>query len=570
MKKATKKRKSCSSDNEGITINHIERMTMLISIETILRVVENSQLKSEYIDAINEFLQYISELQGITPTQALLLSLFVEGSSDGSSVTLSNLARYLDCPNVRVMQFQEDINDLVKRKFLRKVKRNYSSESLGYMVPADMIAAIVNDKRFIPRSLTAKNGIQFFQMFFDLTHQLKEEQIDTEMLKEEFEQLLEANGDIRYVKNLLRMNLPVNSKLMVTQMAYHLVLGQHETVSSSDLAFLFDDQYEAYEEIHYMEEDNHALMKKHIVEYAGKGEFLNRSTFKLTSSAREKLLKGFSLPKKETPAETMTIKADSIVKKSLFFNKEVERQIEDLSELLDVEKLTAIQARLKEHGRRTGFACLFYGAPGTGKTESVLQLAHMTGRDIMLVDMSEIKSKWVGESEQNIKAVFDNYRSLCKTCDRTPILLFNEADAILGTRVGKALRAVDKMENAIQNIVLQEMETLDGIMIATTNLEKSLDRAFERRFIYKVRFERPGIEQRKKIWLSMLPTLNDEMAHQLAASFDFSGGQIENIVRKCDVESILYGESSVDADKILRFCQEETIHKNNIPRIGFI
>ena len=188
----------------------------------------------------------------------------------------------------------------------------------------------------------------------------------------------------------------------------------------------------------------------------------------------------------------------------------------------------------------------------------------------MLVDMSEIKSKWVGESEQNIKAVFDNYRALCKTCGRTPILLFNEADAILGTRMGQALHAVDKMENTIQNIVLQEMETLDGIMIATTNLEQSLDSAFERRFIYKVRFDRPGIEQRQKIWLSMLPTLSDDMALQLATSYDFSGGQIENIVRKCDVESILHGESSVDADMIQRFCREETIHKNIISRIGFV
>ena len=230
----------------------------------------------------------------------------------------------------------------------------------------------------------------------------------------------------------------------------------------------------------------------------------------------------------------------------------------------------AIQTRLKEHGRRTGFACLFYGAHGTGKTESVLQIAHHTGRDIMQVDMSDIKSKWVGESEQNIKAVFDKYRVLCKTCDKTPILLFNEADAILGTRMGQAMRAVDKMENAIQNIVLQEMETLDGIMIATTNLEQNLDKAFERRFIYKVRFERPDTEQRMCIWQSMLPTLSDDLALQLATSYDFSGGQIENIARKCDVETILYGESSVDAEKIQRFCHEETILKRNTSHIGFV
>ena len=280
-------------------------------------------------------------------------------------------------------------------------------------------------------------------------------------------------------------------------------------------------------------------------------------------------MKGFSLPK-NTETTVSAIKADSIVEKSLFFNDEVGRQIADLSEMLSEEKLTAIQTRLKEHGRRTGFACLFYGAPGTGKTESVLQIAHKTGRDIMQVDMSEIKSKWVGESEQNIKAVFDNYRSLCKASKRTPILLFNEADAILGTRMGQALHSVDKMNNAIQNIVLQEMETLDGIMIATTNLEQSLDSAFERRFLYKVRFERPDIEQRKKIWQWMLPNLNDDTALQLATLYDFSGGQIENIVRKCDVEFILYGESSVDMDKIQRFCQEETILKKKTSHIGFV
>ena len=550
------------------TIYHSDEMTMLTSIESILRIVEDSKLLPEYIEAIEEQLKYISELQSITPVQALLLSLFVEGSSDGNSVTYSDLARFLDCSKVRVMQFQKDINDMVRRRFLRKVKRRYGGETIEYVVPSNVITSIINDSRFVPKSMIAKDGIQFFQMVFNLTHQRKKDEIDTEMLLEEFEKLLEANGTLRYVRNLERLNLPANSKLIVTQMARHLVLDQEENIPTESLTFLFDDRHEAYIEIHPLEEGKHILNKKNLMEFAGKEDFLNRSTFKLTATAREKLLKGFSLPKHE--ASVLTIKADSIAQKSLFFKEEVERQIEDLSDMLDVEKMTAIQTRLKERGRRTGFACLFYGGPGTGKTESVLQLAHKTGRDIMQVDMSEIKSKWVGESEQNIKAVFNNYRELCKTCDRTPILLFNEADAILGTRMGKALRAVDKMENAIQNIVLQEMETLDGIMIATTNLEQSLDSAFERRFIYKVRFEQPGIEQRKKIWMSMLSTLNEDMALRLATMYNFSGGQIENIVRKCDVESILYGESSIDEDKILRFCQEETILKNNISRIGFV
>ena len=570
MRKAKINSRGKDEDMKSIErLMYDENKSMLTSVETVQRVMKDSELKPEFIEAIKEFLFYISDLQDITSTQALLLSIIVEESLDGNVVTISRLARFLDCSKVRVMQFQEDIDDLVKRKFLRRTKKKYGNDGVGYVVSSDAITAIMKDCRFVPKSLTAKDGIHFFQLFFDMTHQRKEEEIDTELLIEEFEQLLEANENIQFVKRLERMNLPVNSKLIVTQLARYLILNQHEQISADSLGYLFDNRHEAYNEVHPMMEGNHLLMKRNIVEFAGKEEFLNRSMFKLTENAREKLLKGFSLPK-NMETTVSAIKADSIVEKSLFFNEEVGRQLADLSEMLSVEKLTAIQTRLKEHGRRTGFTCLFYGAPGTGKTESVLQIAHKTGRDIMQVDMSEIKSKWVGESEQNIKAVFTNYRLLCKASKTTPILLFNEADAILGTRMGQALHSVDKMNNAIQNIVLQEMETLDGIMIATTNLEQSLDNAFERRFLYKVCFERPDIEQRKKIWLSMLPTLSADTALQLATIYDFSGGQIENIVRKCDVESILYGESSVDADKIQRFCQEETILKKNTSRIGFV
>ena len=570
MRKAKINSRGKDEDMKSIEkLMYDENKSMLTSVETVQRVMKDSELKPEFIEAIKEFLFYISDLQDITSTQALLLSIIVEESLDGNVVTISRLARFLDCSKVRVMQFQEDIDDLVKRKFLRRTKKKYGNDGVGYVVSSDAITAIMKDCRFVPKSLTAKDGIHFFQLFFDMTHQRKEEEIDTELLIEEFEQLLEANENIQFVKRLERMNLPVNSKLIVTQLARYLILNQHEQISADSLGYLFDNRHEAYNEVHPMMEGNHLLMKRNIVEFAGKEEFLNRSMFKLTENAREKLLKGFSLPK-NMETTVSAIKADSIVEKSLFFNEEVGRQLADLSEMLSVEKLTAIQTRLKEHGRRTGFACLFYGAPGTGKTESVLQIAHKTGRDIMQVDMSEIKSKWVGESEQNIKAVFTNYRLLCKASKTTPILLFNEADAILGTRMGQALHSVDKMNNAIQNIVLQEMETLDGIMIATTNLEQSLDNAFERRFLFKVCFERPDIEQRKRIWLSMLPTLSADTALQLATIYDFSGGQIENIVRKCDVESILYGESSVDADKIQRFCQEETILKKNTSRIGFV
>ena len=253
------------------------------------------------------------------------------------------------------------------------------------------------------------------------------------------------------------------------------------------------------------------------------------------------------------------LEAERIEPKAMFYPKTMKQQIDELNSFLDDKQFRQIQQRLADNGFRTGFACLFYGAPGTGKTETVYQLARTTGRSIMVVDVPQIKSKWVGESEKNIKALFDRYRQAVKRSEMAPILLFNEADAIFGVRKNGAENAVDKMENTIQNIILQEMENLQGIMIATTNLAGNLDGAFERRFLYKVHFEKPDAQVRRSIWQAMIPDLSDQDAQALADGFDLSGGQIENIARKDTINHILHGASNDRLALLKGYCNDETI-----------
>jgi SpoVK/Ycf46/Vps4 family AAA+-type ATPase len=114
------------------------------------------------------------------------------------------------------------------------------------------------------------------------------------------------------------------------------------------------------------------------------------------------------------------------------------------------------------------------------------------------------------------------------------------------------------MDNAMQNIILQEIEDLDGILIATTNLTSNLDSAFERRFIYKIEFHKPDTDVKTMIWRSMLKDLSVDDAHQLASHFDFSGGQIENIARKRTVDYILSGKFA-SLDEIESYCQAELL-----------
>lgn len=227
-----------------------------------------------------------------------------------------------------------------------------------------------------------------------------------------------------------------------------------------------------------------------------------------------------------------------------------------------------IRERLVSSGYRCGVTCLFYGRPGTGKTETVLQIAKKTGRDVMQVDVSKIKSMWVGQSEKNIKGVFALYRQRVKDSKVTPILLFNEADAIIGTRREGAEAAIDKMENSLQNIILQEMETLDGIMIATTNLENNMDEAFERRWLFKIRFNQPELSVRKSIWETLIPELTENEYTALANKYELSGGQIENVARRYAINNILHGESDEYMKIICDYCDGEKIVRER-NKIGF-
>ena len=186
----------------------------------------------------------------------------------------------------------------------------------------------------------------------------------------------------------------------------------------------------------------------------------------------------------------------------------------------------------------------------------------------MLIDIAGMRDKWV-ESEKNIKGVFERYRDICKNTHLKPILFFNEADALFGKRMESAESTVDKMNNAMQNIILQEIENLDDILIATTNLTGTLDQAFERRFLFKVEFRKPSVAVKAKIWKSMFKgALSDPDILNLISEYDFSGGEIENIARKRSIDYILEGED-IRIDKLRQYCNEERLAGSQRKSIGF-
>ena len=176
---------------------------------------------------------------------------------------------------------------------------------------------------------------------------------------------------------------------------------------------------------------------------------------------------------------------------------------------------------------------IFYGVAGTGKTVTALATAKSLKKDVLSFDCSKILSMYVGESEKNVRSIFDKYYELRDQTKSDPVMLLNEADQFLSSRTSGS-NGSDKMHNQIQNIFLEQIEKFDGILIATTNLLENLDKAFSRRFNYKIEFMKPNRKQRLELWNKLLPSnlpLEDNFDVKELVSYELTGGQIELVIK---------------------------------------
>jgi SpoVK/Ycf46/Vps4 family AAA+-type ATPase len=187
-----------------------------------------------------------------------------------------------------------------------------------------------------------------------------------------------------------------------------------------------------------------------------------------------------------------------------------------------------------------GLIALFTGSTGTGKTMAAELLAREQGADLYKVDLSAVVSKYVGETEKNLKRVFDEAE------DANAIIFFDEADALFGKR-GEVKDARDRWANIEVNYLLQRIEEYAGVVIMASNLRQNIDEAFVRRIHVMVEFPAPGVEARFGIWRGMFPQgvrrPKDEEIQTLATRFPLVGRSIKNVVVDAAFRAIAEGSS---------------------------
>jgi hypothetical protein len=209
-------------------------------------------------------------------------------------------------------------------------------------------------------------------------------------------------------------------------------------------------------------------------------------------------------------------------------------------------------------GRRgLGVSALFTGDSGTGKTMAAEVLAHELDLDLYRIDLSAVVSKYIGETEKNLRQVFDAAE------EGGSILLFDEADALFAKR-GEVKDSHDRYANMEVAYLLQRMESYQGLAILTTNLKSSLDRAFTRRLRFTIQFPFPDLEQRERIWTHVFPAAAPTKGIEPAklAQLKVTGGNIRNIAMNAAFLAAEAGEpigmvhllkaAALEADKLER------------------
>ena len=398
----------------------------------------------------------------------------------------------------------------------------------------------------------------------------RDEEKSARVIQRELRRFEDKNKNLKMVERVMAEVKEYDHRFFLYDVTHDVLKGDESGLSAT-ISDLYDNE-ERFSVAKEMMEETHELFEKGFLEFSKKGN-LSEATVTLTDKGKKLILGDKAFLFEDSINDKNLIKTDSIKEKRLFYSKENQKEIDRLKNALKDETLKNIQTRLKDEGLPVGVAVLLYGAPGTGKTESVMQIAKETGRSIVHVDISEAKSAWFGESEKRIKKIFTSYRNACELAEKKgelmPILLFNEADALISKRKEDTSGNCAQTENAIQNIILEELENLKGIFIATTNLASNMDSAFERRFLFKIKFENPSTEAKTSIWMNKLSWLDEKAATEFARDYDFSGGQIDNIVRKIAMNEVITGERPAITD-IHDMCKCEKLENpNGAKRVGF-
>jgi len=542
-------------------------------IESITKIFENKEKLMKEQDKLNDLekdIELIASFLDMDLKFTPLFSVMICEQLMGEVNSVRKIMKSMGFSSLEIINSHENIKALKKRGWISISKRKFNSFKTDEFEISKVVldAFTYNDKSKLIKQKPETLAEALLQIRQIIIHANGDDDLDDfiSSVMADLENYL-SFGFISWI--LDHRSLNNLERLVLIWMASDVVYGREEFDFNSIIEFFTQDPSYAFGFKQRISKGTSHLVIDGFIEFK-RPNYIDFTSVKLGDKTNEMLfeLRQNSDQKKRTAKYTVLIEPEDLQEQSLFFNTENEASIHKVDKLLSNENFNNLMNKFQEKGMKDCLTMLFHGSPGTGKTELVKQLALKHDRSIYQVDISSIKDMWVGESEKNMKKVFREYADALKYNRRTPILLFNEADALLGLRTN-VQHSVDQMNNSLQNILLQELEDMKGIFIATTNLINNIDGAFDRRLLYKLKFELPDPDTRFKILQNQFPIVDKKELKEISENYNLSGGQIQNIKRKLIADHILFADECNEGASLITYVKTEISFRTNKDIIGF-
>jgi len=548
-------------------------------LEEIATKARGSEFSDEFLLKVKPYSDKLASFLECQSREAVWFAIIFCINFRTHSVDLDDLSSYLECHPLKIVRFN-DFDNLIKLRLIRKDseenrrRRNRCGDrinALKFYVPKDVMVAISDGEK--PNQTVKPNDLtvyEFLDGISDIVEEKDSEIINYRDMISEVRLLMDDNV-LPLVKNARQLKLSDEDLILLLFTLSQFVNYESSIDLIRTIRVIFPSDIQFSIRRAFVQGKSN-LQVKNLIQLASE-DFKTDKTVELTEKAIDMFIpaEDKTLFLKRENKKMDVIYPQDITAKQLYFNPELTKSLQFLTESLQPANFKLINSRLQQQGLKNNFSVLLYGSgSGTGKTEFCKQLAKQTSRPLKMVIISESKSSWFGQSEKLIKGIFDDYKKMVTYSDVTPILFFNECDAIFSTRKKHGNSSTSQTEHSLQNILLQELEELNGILVCTSNLISSLDPAFSRRFLMKIEFDKPSVDAKFHIWKDKIPTLTDNEAMCLAEKYSLSGGEIDNCSRKYQMNQIVYGKTP-DIFELEQYCQSESLNKNTEwKRIGFI
>lgn len=538
-----------SEDQNGVSVLSIAEHLFLQCKGNGYKPLRVKKLQSSF-DLLCEFFNVNSH------ACMTLIPLIYNSVMGRGSLEATDINKWLECPLSSMGTFHESLGVLMRAGIISKALAR--DDTPRYTLKQKVLTCLLKNKK-IPSLISQEKSLHaFLDHLNNLLDSFETDEIEEGMFFSHADTILEDFSAVKELSAIRDIDLIPVDKYLFFLVAHECINNEKSGADVDEIMKrLCISPFRRRKITDGLLKKQHPLIQKKLLAFIG-SSFISVEWMSLGDFANE-IFHGPETGSKRnfSPTRGVLIKPDSVVEQQLFYNKKEKETLDQILNSMSSEGLTELFSAYKSKNQPESLTVLLQGGPGVGKTSSVYDLAKKTGRIVYRVEIDKIHDMYVGETEKNIAKIFSEYETLRSEQKLCPILLLNECDNLLKSRISKERSSIDQMANNLTTLMLEKMENFSGILFATIN-QIQFDEAFFRRFLFRIEIKNPLPETRLQILLHAFPGIDLRVASSISDRYRLTGANIGNIQRKYILLSNACKDRKIE-DCLDDLCKEEVV-----------